>query len=68
MLFKNDNELRILSRIFMNDEIVLKNLSLSKIDINNSQNINSIIENLKIIYEDHWKKKLIRLIHQLNFH
>ena len=61
LLFKNDNELRILSRIFMNDEIVLKNLSLSKIDINNSQNINSIIENLKIIYEDHWKK-----INQIN--
>ena len=61
LLFKNDNELRILSRIFMNDEIVLKNLSLSKIDINNSQNIKSIIENLKIIYEDHWKN-----INQIN--
>tara|TARA_B100000035_G_scaffold162318_1_gene138269 strand:- start:1402 stop:2481 length:1080 start_codon:yes stop_codon:yes gene_type:complete len=55
LMFKNGNEMRILSRISVNDDTVLKNLSFSKIDINNTQDIENIINNLKIIYEDHWK-------------
>ena len=55
LMFKNGNEMRILTRISVNDDTVLKNLSFSKIDINNTQDIENIINNLKIIYEDHWK-------------
>jgi len=55
LIFKNSDELRILSRISVNDNTVLKNLTFANIDINNSQNIKDIIEKLKNIYEDHWK-------------
>ena len=39
----------------MNGQIKLKNLTFSKIDLDNSESVNNIIENLKILYEDHWK-------------
>ena len=39
----------------MNDEVILKNLTFSKIDIENDQDTKNIIKDLKIIYEDHWK-------------
>ena len=55
LLFKNGNEVRILSRISINDDTILKNLTFSKIDIDSNQDIKNIIENLKIVYEDHWK-------------
>ena len=55
LLFKNDDEVRILSKISINDDIILKNLSFSKIDISKTEDVMSIIENLKIVYEDHWK-------------
>ena len=55
LLFKNESEVRILSRLSMNDEVILKNLTFSKIDIENDQDTKNIIKDLKIIYEDHWK-------------
>ena len=55
LLFKKENEVRILSRISINDDTILKNLTFSKIDISNTKDIKNIIENLKIVYEDHWK-------------
>ena len=55
LLFKNGNEVRILSRISINDDTILKNLTFSKIDINSTKDIKNIIENLKVVYEDHWK-------------
>ena len=56
LIFKNDNEVRILSRIFIDGDTILKNLSFSKIDIENSVDVKKIIDDLKIDYEDHWKK------------
>ncbi len=55
LIFRNENELRILSKISMNGQIKLKNLTFSKIDLDNSESVTNIIENLKILYEDHWK-------------
>ena len=55
LLFKNDDEVRILSRISINQETILKNLSFSEIDMNKAEHTKKIIENLKIVYEDHWK-------------
>ena len=55
LFFKNDDEVRILSRISINGDIILKNLSFSEIDIDNIENIKNVIENLKINYEDYWK-------------
>ena len=55
MLFKNGKQLRILSRISINDNLILKNLTFARIDINNDKQIEEIIENLKVVYEDYWK-------------
>ena len=55
LLFKNESEVRILSRLSMNDEVILKNLTFSKIDIENDQDTKNVIKNLKIVYEDYWK-------------
>ena len=56
LIFKNGNDLRILSRISINDDLILKNISFSNTNINDTKQITNIIENLKISYEDHWKK------------
>ena len=55
LIFKNQNNIRILSRVTVNDNIVLKNLSFSNIDLDNKQNRENLISNLKIVYEDYWK-------------
>ena len=55
LIFRNKKNFRILSRITINDDVVLKNLSFSKIDFNDSEKRLELIDNLKIIYEDYWK-------------
>ncbi len=61
LIFINNEEVRILSRISINDEMILKNQSFTNININNQDHIKNIIKQLKIIYEDHWKQ-----INQIN--
>ncbi len=56
LIFINQNIIRILSRITVNDKIVLINQSFSNINITDSNQLNTIIKNLKIMYEDYWKK------------
>ena len=55
LIFKNEKELRILSRITVNENVVLKNLSYKIINFNDNKQIENIIDYLKIIYEDYWK-------------
>ena len=55
LLFKNEKEVRILSRITIKDKINLKNQSFLDIDMNNQEDLENIINKLKIIYEDYWK-------------
>ena len=55
LFFKNEDEVRVLSRINFNDKETLMNQSFLNIDINNDQKLSSIINELKIIYEDYWK-------------
>ena len=55
LIFRNKKNIRILSRITVNDNVVLKNLSFSDIDFDNLEKRNELIDNLKIIYEDYWK-------------
>ena len=56
LIFKNKNDLRILSKITLNENVVIKNQTYSNIDFENEEKLNELIENLKLIYEDHWKK------------
>jgi hypothetical protein len=56
LVFKKGNQTRVLSRISINENIVLKNQSFSNININNLKQIELLIKDLKIIYEDYWKQ------------
>ena len=56
LIFKNKNEVRTLSRISINDEVSLKNRSFLDINLNSLNQTINVINNLKINYEDHWKK------------
>ena len=55
LVFKNNNNVRILSRITIEEKVVLKNLSFSDINFDDEDDIKDLIDKLKIIYEDHWK-------------
>ena len=55
LIFKNEKEVRVLSRITISDNVILKNQSFSDMDVNNIDQINNIIEDLKNVYEDYWK-------------
>ncbi len=56
LIFKNETELRILSRITIKDSVSLRNQSFNDTDITNLNEIEKIINQLKISYEDYWKK------------
>ena len=55
LVFKNNNNVRVLSRITIEDKVVLKNLSFSDINLDNKNDIINLIDKLKLSYEDHWK-------------
>ncbi len=55
LIFKDKNDLRILSRIINNNNVVLKNLSFENFDLENDKQIELLIKNLKNVYEDYWK-------------
>ena len=56
LIFKNKNELRILSKITHNNFTVLKNQSFLEGNINEKEKIQKLIKELKTVYEDYWKK------------
>ncbi len=56
LIFKNESELRILSRITLNNNVALKNQSFSQVNITDEDEVNIIISKLRVIYEDYWKK------------
>ena len=56
LIFLDKEETRILSRISINDKVVLKNKSFLNTNIYNENQVKKIKDDLKIIYEDHWKK------------
>ena len=55
LIFKNKDNLRVLSRITIKDNVILKNQSFMEIDFNNQGELISIIDSLKTTYEDYWK-------------
>ena len=55
LIFINQKTIRILSRITVNDKVFLINETFSNIDINNTDQLSTIIKSLKIMYEDYWK-------------
>ena len=55
LVFKNEKEIRILSRISISNNEILKNLSFTNLDIEDKQDTDEMIQNLKNVYEDYWK-------------
>ena len=55
LIFKNKNEIRILSRITIKDKVVLKNQTFLNTDFNEEKKLDKIISDLKTVYEDYWK-------------
>ena len=55
LIFKKNNDLRVLSRISIKDNVILKNQLFSNIDLGNQDSVKKIIDDLKILYEDYWK-------------
>ena len=56
IIYKNRNEVKILSKINLNNSLKINNQKYSKINLTNEQDFNMILDNLKIFYEDVWKK------------
>ena len=56
IIFKNKNELKILSKIYLNNSLKINSQKYSDVKLNNEKNLDMILEDLKNIYEDSWKK------------
>jgi len=55
LIFKKDQELRILSKINIKNKVILKNKTFKNLNINNEIDIENVISELKNSYEDYWK-------------
>tara|TARA_B110000046_G_C12968855_1_gene388025 strand:- start:497 stop:1363 length:867 start_codon:yes stop_codon:yes gene_type:complete len=56
IIFKNKNEFKILSKINLNNSLKVNNQKYININLDDKKDFKKILENLKIIYEDYWKK------------
>ncbi len=61
LIFRDNKGLRVLSRITYNKNEVIRNKSFPLKDLNDKDQVNKLIKELKLVYEDHWKK-----INQIN--
>jgi len=57
IIFKNNEEIRVLNKINFNEKIDLKNLSFKNMSLNDDKEIEKFTENLKSIFENYWKSK-----------
>ena len=55
LIFNDEDKTRVLSKIIFKNDIILKNQTFSKLDINDKNQLKEIIFSLKLIYEDYWK-------------
>ena len=56
LIFKDQNQIKILSKININDKKVIKTNSFKNIELNNPLDLKELIDSLKVIYEDFWKE------------
>ena len=55
LIFKEKKKIRILSKITNKKDVLIKNQSFSNLDLDDNTQVNIIIDELKLIYEDYWK-------------
>ena len=56
IIFKNKDELKVLSKINLKNSFKVDNQVFKKIDLNDEENFTIILDKLKTIYENYWKK------------
>ena len=56
IIYKNKDEVKILSKINLNNSLKINNQRYSKINLTNEKDFNMILESLKNLYENEWKK------------
>ena len=57
IFFKNEKEIKVLSKITYKNEKIIKTNSFENINFNNENMLDKLILQLKIVYEDFWKEK-----------
>jgi hypothetical protein len=57
IVFKNNNQIRVINKIKFNEEIDFKNLRFHNLSLNNENEIIEFIDSLKNIFENYWKVK-----------
>ncbi len=57
IVFKDNNKIRVLNKIFFNQKNNLKNFNFIDVNLNNEEEIFKFIDNMKIVYEDFWKSQ-----------
>ena len=56
LIFKNDDEIKLLSKITIQDKSILRNETFKLIDFDNQDQVEILIAKLKILYDDLWKE------------
>ena len=59
IVFKNNQEIRVLNQIVFNNNQNLKNFKFKNINLENLEDIKKFIDKQKIVFEDYWKLKNI---------
>jgi len=57
IIFKENDNIKVLNKINFNQEESLKNISFQNLNIDNYKGADKLIESLKSVYENYWKSK-----------
>lgn len=57
IIFKDNNDIKVLNKININQKMDLKNITFSNLNIDNYHETDKLIEGLKEVYENYWKSK-----------
>ena len=56
IIYKNKDELKVFSKIKLKNSFKIDNQLFEKTDLNNKENFQIVLDRLKTIYENYWKK------------
>ena len=56
LIFKNNNEIRVLSKIYNEKKEIIKNDTFQNLNLSNNEDLSFFINSLKNLFEDTWKK------------
>ena len=56
LIFRSNNEIRVLTKIYNEKSVLIKNNSFKNLDLNNNEDLVFFRDSLKNLFEDTWKK------------